>query len=102
MRPYSGLGEGVELRVEGLPGGRGPGVAEADVPGRFGAGSGSLGTAARTLRPQAAAPRAFDSPSSFKNGRTVEWKPNRRRLRPPCKKGCAIAFPSFWRALRLR
>jgi len=41
------FGEGVELCVEGLPGGRGAGVAEADVPGRFGAGAdrpGQLGS----------------------------------------------------------
>lgn len=35
---HPGLGEGVELCVERLPGGRDPCVAEADVPDRFGAG----------------------------------------------------------------
>ena len=33
-----GFGEGVELGVEGLPGGRGAGVSEPDVPDRLGAG----------------------------------------------------------------
>jgi hypothetical protein len=34
-----GLAERVELCVQGLPGGRGAGVAEADVSDRFGAGA---------------------------------------------------------------
>lgn len=36
---HSGPGEGVELWAEGLPGGRGAGVAEADVPDRIAVGA---------------------------------------------------------------